>query len=246
MMRFEIVTLFPEFFDALKVGLLGKAIDKGHVEIKTISPREFAVDKHNKVDDAPYGGGSGMVLMVEPLVHALEALDSQREGKSTHRVLLSPQGKKFDQSDAKRLAALECVTLVCGRYEGFDERVREYVNEELSLGDFVLFGGEAAALAMIEAAARLLPGVLGNADSTVEESHQSGRLEYSQYTRPPEFREKRVPDVLLSGDHGAIQRWRTKEALRRTLVNRPDLIDERSLNKIEAAWLVELRAEPKS
>ena len=242
-MRFELVTLFPEFFEASQVGLLGKAIAAGHVEVQTLSPREFATDKHRTVDDAPYGGGSGMVLMAQPVVRALEALDSSRDGRPTQRVLLTPQGEPFAQRDALRLSKLECVTIVCGRYEGFDERVREFVDEEISLGDFVLLGGETAALALIEATARLLPGVLGNTDSTVEESHQGGLLEYPQYTRPPSFRDRAVPDILLSGDHVAIATWRKKQSLRKTLLKRPDLLAQASLDEEDLALIERLRLE---
>ena len=223
-MRFEIVTLFPEFFEALGVGLLGKARDAGTLAFKTLSPREFATDKHRSVDDAPYGGGSGMVLTADPVVQALERLDAEREGQKTRRILLTPQGKRFDQQDAQRLSEHGCVTLICGRYEGFDERIRHHVDEELSIGDYVLLGGEAAALSVIEATARLVPGVLGNDNSVLDESHAQGALEYPQYTRPPEFRGEGVPDVLLSGDHAAIAAWRKAQSVKRTAERRPDLV----------------------
>ncbi|MBX3247401.1 MAG: tRNA (guanosine(37)-N1)-methyltransferase TrmD [Myxococcales bacterium] len=241
--RFEIVTLFPEIVAALRVGLLGKAIDAGVVEIEAINPRELATDKHRSTDDAPYGGGSGMVMMPGPIVGALERLDEARHGRPTRRVLLTPQGAVFDQRVAERFASLSCVTFVCGRYEGFDERIRGFVDEEISLGDFVLLGGEIAALTMIEASARLVPGVLGNEGSAVEESHQSGLLEYPQYTRPAEFRGLRVPGILSSGNHAAIARWRRKEALRRTRARRPDLFARLEPTKLDRALLAELDAE---
>jgi len=238
-MRFEIVTLFPELFDALDVGLLGKARADGKIEVVLSSPRDFATDRHRTVDDAPYGGGSGMVLMVGPIAAALEQLEAARPPRA-HRVLMTPQGRPFTQADAARFATLPALCLVCGRYEGFDERVRSLVDEEVSLGDFVLLGGEVAALAVVEATARLLPGVIGNRDSTVEESHQEGLLEYPQYTRPPVFRDQGVPEALLSGNHAAIARWRRKEALRRTHARRPDLLRQRALDTLDRELLAEL------
>jgi tRNA (guanine37-N1)-methyltransferase len=242
-MQFEIVTLFPEFFDATRLGLLGKAQDAGRLEITTLNPRDFATDRHRTVDDSPYGGGTGMVLMVGPFAAALERLDEARCGRPTHKVLLTPQGERFCQSHARRFAALETLTLVCGRYEGFDERIRGLVDEQISLGDFVLLGGEVAALAIVEATARLVPGVLGNERSTIEESHAQGLLEHPQFTRPEVFRGRRVPEVLLSGNHAAIARWRRKEALRRTLERRPDLLQDADLSEEDEALLAEVRAE---
>jgi len=238
-MRFEIVTLFPELFEALDVGLLGKARAEGKIETVLVSPRTFATDRHRTVDDAPYGGGSGMVLMAAPIAAALDHLEATHPPRA-HRVLMTPQGRPFRQQDAARFAELPALCLVCGRYEGFDERVRSLVDEEISLGDFVLLGGEVAALAVVEATARLLPGVIGNRDSTVEESHQGGLLEYPQYTRPPVFRGDEVPPVLLSGNHAAIARWRLKEALRRTHARRPDLLERRALSALERELLDEL------
>jgi tRNA (guanine37-N1)-methyltransferase len=240
-MRFEIVTLFPEVFDALSTGLLGKARDAGTIEMQAITPRQFTADRHRTVDDSPYGGGSGMVLMPGPIADALDHLDEARAGKPTHRVLLTPQGGLFSQAHARRFSALDCLTLICGRYEGFDERIRGLVDEEISLGDFVLLGGEAAALAIIEASARLVPGVLGNEASAEDESHSYGLLEYPQYTRPEEFRGQKVPDVLRSGNHAAIARWRRKEALRRTLERRPELIESAELTDEDRKLLDELR-----
>ncbi len=241
-MRFEIVTLFPEIAASLRLGLLGKAIEAGRVEVATSNPRDFTTDRHRSVDDAPYGGGSGMVMMPGPVVEALEALDARRAGP-TRRVLLTPQGRRFDQATAERFATLPCLTLVCGRYEGFDERIRGYVDEEVSLGDFVLLGGEVAALTVVEATARLLPEVVGNRRSTEEESHTTGLLEYPQYTRPVEFRGERVPEVLLSGHHGRIAHWRRREALRRTLERRPDLLATAPLSEEDRALLRELERE---
>ncbi|MBW2403242.1 MAG: tRNA (guanosine(37)-N1)-methyltransferase TrmD [Deltaproteobacteria bacterium] len=242
-MRFEIVTLFPELFDVLRTGLLGKAQDSGTIHVHAITPREFTTDRHRTVDDSPYGGGSGMVLMPGPFAATLDHLDEARAGNPTHRVLLTPQGTRLSQAHARRFCKLECLTLICGRYEGFDERIRGLVDEEVSLGDFVLLGGEAAALAVIEATARLLPGVLGNEESAADESHAEGLLEYPQYTRPEEFRGQKVPEVLRSGNHAAIARWRRKESLRRTLERRPDLLEEAELSSEDRVMLEEIHGE---
>lgn len=245
-MRYEVVTLFPELFAAADVGILGKARERGDVSLTLLSPREFATDKHRSVDDYPYGGGSGMVLMPAPVVDALEHLDQARGGP-TRRILLTPQGAPFTQRTAERLAAQPALTLVCGRYEGFDERIRRHVDEEISLGDFVLLGGEIAALAIIEATARLLPGVLGNERSATDESHASFLLEYPQYTRPPEFRGQGIPDILMSGHHAKIEAWRRRESVKRTLQRRPDLLEGRELDgeltKLVASVRAELAAE---
>lgn len=240
-MRLEIVTLFPELFDVLNTGLLGKAREAGRIDVHTITPRRFATDRHRTVDDSPYGGGSGMVLMPGPIADALDHLDEERGGRISHRVLLTPQGARFTQAHARRFAELDSLTLVCGRYEGFDERIRGLVDEEVSLGDFVLLGGEVAALAVIEATARLLPQVLGNEQSADDESHAEGLLEYPQYTRPEVFRGEKVPDILRSGNHAAIARWRRKESLRRTLERRPDLLETAELSEEDRELLEEIR-----
>lgn len=240
-MRFEVITIFPELFASfLQRGLVAKAHESGLIRVGFSNPRDFAKDRHKSVDDAPYGGGSGMVMMPGPILEALEAGEG---GERAHRVLLTPQGKPFDQAAARRLSQLPAVALVCGRYEGVDERVRAAVDEQISLGDFVMTGGEVAAMAVIEATARLLPGVLGNIDSTRDESHAAGLLEYPQYTRPPEFRGQRVPDVLISGDHAAIARFRRKESLRRTRDARPDLLAAHVPDAGDQALLRELAAE---
>jgi tRNA (guanine37-N1)-methyltransferase len=244
-MRYEVVTLFPELIDAaIGVGLLGKAVAAGRVEVSCLSPRRFTTDRHQSVDDAPYGGGSGMVLSVEPIAKALDALASERPENAprSHRVLLTPAAPRFDQAAARRLAELPSITLICGRYEGFDERVRALVDEELSLGDFVLNGGEIAALAIVEATARLLPNVIGNERSLDEESHSDGLLEYPQYTRPRVFRDQEVPAILLSGDHARIARWRRQQALAKTRRLRPDLFAQLSLTARDRALLDELDA----
>lgn len=245
-MRFDVVTIFPELIEATtSVGLVARALSTGLLGLRTRSPREFAVDRHRSVDGPPYGGGSGMVMMPAPLVAAMEALDRDAAEAGlpvAERVLLTPQGTRFDQATAQVLARRPALMLLCGRYEGFDERVRGFVHREISLGDFVLNGGEVAALAIIEAVARLVPGVVGNAESLVEESHGSGLLEYPQYTRPRSFRGQDVPGVLLSGNHAEIARFRRREALRRTAARRPDLLASAPLTPDERRWLKEAPA----
>ena len=228
-MRFDIVTLFPELFEPfLSTSLVGRAHKTGKIVVRTRSPRDFGLGKHRSVDDTPYGGGSGMLMRVDVLVACMESLDE--EGSRAHRVLLTPQGAPLDQARVRALAGRPHLMLVCGRYEGFDERVRTFVDEELSLGDFVLTGGEIAAMAVVEACARCLPGVLGNEASAREESFSpetSGLLEYPQYTRPAEFRGLVVPPPLVSGNHAEIDRWRREQALARTQRRRPDLLGGR-------------------
>ena len=246
-MRYEVITIFPELIEsALQIGLVGKARETGLIQLECISPRRFTTGKHQSVDDAPYGGGSGMVMSALPLAAALDELAAQAEQAGRprgHRVLLSPAGQPFDQAAARRLAQLPVLTLLAGRYEGIDDRVRSLVDEELSLGDFVLNGGEIAALAIIEATARLLPGVLGNQSSLDEESHAAGVLEYPQYTRPRNFRDLEVPAVLLSGDHAAIARYRRQQALVRTRERRPDLFERLKLTAADRALLDAYDAE---
>jgi len=239
-MRFHILTLFPEFFaSSLGSTMLQKAQERCAVEFVLHNIRDYAEDKHRVTDDSPYGGGPGMVMKPEPVVAALEALAADAE--RPWRVLLSPQGRLFTQERAAALAQRPALALVCGRYEGVDERVRQFVDEELSIGDFILSGGEAAALVVIDAVSRLVPGALGCDTSAADESFSAGLLEYPQYTRPPEFRGLAVPEVLLSGDHRAIARWRRQEALRRTLERRPDLLERAALSEEDWAFLATLR-----
>jgi tRNA (guanine37-N1)-methyltransferase len=223
-LHFEVLTLFPELFDSfLTASLLGKAIEGGLVAVSRTNPRDHGLGRHRSVDDAPYGGGPGMVLRPEPLAATIEQVEAARG--PTHRVLLSPQGRLFTQSLAAELASRPRIMLICGRYEGIDERVATlFAHDVVSIGDYVLSGGEVAAAVVIEAVARLLPGVVGKCESTVEESFSGGRLEYPHYTRPPEFRGLKVPDVLVSGDHAAIAAWRREQSLRRTQERRPDLL----------------------
>lgn len=219
-MRINVITIFPEFFASpLEVSLVGKAQGDGTLEVELIDLRQWGMGVHRAVDDAPFGGGAGMVMMIEPLYEALGPL------QQTHRILLSAAGTPLTQAALDRWAALDEVTLVCGRYEGVDERVAEHlVDEEISLGDYVLLGGEVGALAIIEGVTRLLPGVVGNPESVVTESFRSGLLEEPHYTRPAEFRGWRVPDILLSGDHARIAAWRAEQRTLRTRERRPDLL----------------------
>jgi tRNA (guanine37-N1)-methyltransferase len=227
----EVLTLFPRMIEApLEESILGKARAAGLLRVTVTDIRSFAEGKHRVTDDVPYGGGAGMVMKPEPLVAAIEAAKAREP--SARVLLLSPQGRRFDQRAAQELVAQGNLILVCGRYEGVDERVLKFVDEEISLGDFVLTGGEFAALAVIDAAARLVPGVLGNADSAASESFSGeGLLEGPQYTRPPEFRGLKVPDVLLSGDHAKIAAWRREQALLRTRDRRPDLLSSKALDE---------------
>jgi len=237
--RFDIFTLFPEMFRGpLDESILARARERGLIEVALHNPRDATTDRHHVVDDYPYGGGAGMVMKPDPLFTAVERV--HQGGPS---ILLSPRGRVFTQAMARELAAEPRLALLCGHYEGFDERIREHLaTDEISIGDFVLTGGELAAMVIVDAVARLLPGVLAPG-STEEESHTAGLLEYPHYTRPPEFRGWRVPDILLSGNHAAIARWRRKEALRRTLAHRPDLLAKAELSALDRELLAEIAAE---
>ena len=222
-MRIDIVTIFPEYFTGpLDAALLGKARAKGLLDIRVHDLRAHTTDKHRTVDDEPFGGGPGMVMMAQPWFEAVEAIDGWERAR---RVLLTPAGRRFDQRAAEELSGAEHIVLMCGRYEGIDERVAlGLATDELSIGDYVLAGGESAALVVVEAVTRLVAGVVGEPASLVAESFSSGLLDYPQFTRPADFRGMRVPDVLLSGDHAAIERWRRDQALERTGARRPDLL----------------------
>ncbi|NTU42532.1 MAG: tRNA (guanosine(37)-N1)-methyltransferase TrmD [Nitrospirales bacterium] len=232
MIGFDIITIFPEMFHAyLGEGMLKRAAQKGLLDTTVHNLRDFTTNRHRTVDDYPYGGGSGMVMKIEPIFNAVEQI--RADGRERLTLLMSPQGRRFDQEMAETLSREERrIILICGRYEGIDERVRErLVDEEVSIGDFVLTGGELAALVIIDSSTRLIPGVLGDEDSVKDESFSWGILDYPHYTRPPEFLGMRVPDVLLSGNHREIERWRRKEALRRTMLRRPDLLEKAELSK---------------
>ncbi len=225
--RFDVLTLFPQIIEsACSVGVLGRGADKGAVEIHAHLLRDYTGGSHHPIDDAPYGGGPGMVMRPEPIFEAVE--DVAARAATSRKILMTPQGARFTQAHARRLAAEETsILLFCGRYEGIDERARGLFDEELSIGDFVLSGGELAACVVIDAVARLVPGVLGSGDSATEESFSHGLLEYPQYTRPAVFRGMGVPSILTSGNHGAVARWRHEQALERTRARRPDLLAAR-------------------
>lgn len=243
-MKADIVTIFPRMFQAyLEDGILARAVASGLIDLQVHDLRDFTSDRHRSVDDLPYGGGPGMVLKVEPLFLALDAVGRERGAPSTV-ILTSPQGRVFSQAEARRLATLDHIVIVSGRYEGIDERVREQLaTEEISIGDYVLSGGELAALVILDACARLIPGAVGDEGSVEADSFTRGLLDFPQYTRPAEFREWKVPEVLLSGHHEAIRRWRKREALRRTLERRPELLPLAELDDEERAMLRELRRE---
>jgi tRNA (guanine37-N1)-methyltransferase len=244
-MTFDIVTIFPAMIEQpLAAGVLGRAIERGTLDVKVRDLRDFTTDRHRVVDDVPYGGGPGMVLKPDPIFRALDAIEAER-GTPLAVGMMSPQGRRFTQAEAQRLSGLPLVVLLCGRYEGFDDRVRERVTEELSIGDYVLTGGELPALVILDAVARFVPGVVGDGQSVVEDSFSRGLLDFPQFTRPPEIGAHRVPDVLLSGNHAEIRRWRKREALSRTLERRPDLLDEAALDDEEREMLRELMRSSK-
>lgn len=235
-MRFDIVTIFPGMFESpLSETIIKRARDKKLVEFHMHDIRDFAKDRHHSVDDTPYGGGAGMVMLAAPLVDAVESVPRMERGV---RILMTPQGKPLTQRVARELAEFSQIVLICGRYEGIDERARRLVADmELSIGDFVVSGGEIPAMVVIDAVTRLVPGVLGNEESIEHESFESGLLEYPHYTRPELFREEKVPEVLLSGHHAEITKWRRREALKRTLERRPELLDKADLTDEERAWV---------
>jgi tRNA (guanine37-N1)-methyltransferase len=243
--RFDAVTLFPEMFAAVTAsGITRKALEAGLWRLQTWNPRDFTTDNYRTVDDRPYGGGPGMVMLAEPLEKALDAAKAAGGGKV---IFLSPQGRKLDQEKVMELAGRQAVTLLCGRYEGVDERlIRRRVDEELSLGDFVLSGGELAAMAVIDTVVRQLPGALGDGQSAVEESFAAGLLDCPQYTRPETYAGESIPEVLLSGHHEQIRRWRLKQALGRTWRRRPELIAARQLSVEELKLLEEFKRETES
>lgn len=241
MKRFSVLTLFPEMFTPLQESILKRAQAAGLLEIKLINFRDYATSKHKNVDDVPYGGGAGMVLKPEPLFTAIRDLPEAQGSRKI--ILLSPQGQVFNQDLAREMSGWDEMVLICGHYEGFDERIRELTDVEISLGDFVLTGGELAAMVVIDAVARLIPGVLGENASFEEDSHSSGLLEYPQYTRPPEFEGRTVPEILLSGHHVKIERWRRQESIKRTFLKRPDLIAQVDFRPDDFALLEELAEE---
>jgi tRNA (guanine37-N1)-methyltransferase len=236
-LRIDILTLFPQLFEQpFKTGIFQRAIDNGLVEVNIYNIRDYTHDKHNVADDYPYGGGAGMVLKPEPIFEAVEDIQKGldvKEEKPTI-ILLTPQGRPFSQAIARELSDKKHLILICGHYEGVDERVHEHLaTDEISIGDYVLSGGEPAAMVVVDAATRLIPGVLGSEESIKDDSHSNGLLEYPQYTRPAVFREWQVPDILLSGNHARIAKWRRSQSILRTLKRRPELLDKVDLNAEE-------------
>lgn len=238
-MRISVITLFPDMFNGfMETSIIKKAILKGIIDFEVVDMRSFTQDKHNRVDDYPYGGGAGLVLMCQPIVDAIKATRTD----NSIVAMMTPQGQTFNQQKAYELASVEHLILLCGHYEGFDERIRSYVDIELSLGDFVLTGGETAAMVMSDAIIRLVDGVITK-ESHEDDSFSDGLLEYPHYTRPHEYNGMSVPEVLISGHHENIRKWRLKESIRRTLVKRPDLLKGRTFTKEELKLLNEVREE---
>lgn len=233
-MKIDVLTLFPEMFAPMNHSIMKQAQEEGILSFETHDFRKHAVNKHGHVDDYPYGGGAGMLLRVEPIVETLEEIDLNENSRI---ILMDPAGKLFSQDLAKEWSEAEHLVFICGHYEGFDHRIRDYITDEVSIGDYVLTNGELPTMVMIDATVRLIPEVVGNADSIVNESHQRHLLEHPQYTRPREFRGKEVPDVLFSGHHKNIELWQRKEAIRRTWENRPDLLEQAELTAEELAWI---------
>ena len=239
-MIFDILTLFPAMFHSpLEGSIIGKAREAGLIQVNLYNIRDYAKGKHRVTDDYPYGGGKGMIMKPEPIIRGIEAIQS--DNPEARSILMTPQGYLLRQEVVKRLTQQSHLILICGRYEGVDERVSDVVDEEISIGDYVLSGGELAALVIVDAVSRLIPGVLGNEGASEDDSFSKGLLEYPQYTRPQEFAGKEVPEILLSGDHQAIERWRRQEALRRTWERRPDLLSQAGLSKEDHKILDELK-----
>lgn len=240
-MKIDILSLFPEMFKGpLTQSIVGKAIEKQLLDVEVTDFRDYTTNKQRHIDDTPYGGGAGMLLQAQPIYDALDAIAAKNDGLGKV-ILLDPVGRKFDQKVAEELSQEKHLTFICGHYEGYDERIRERVTDEISLGDFVLTGGELGAMVVIDATVRLLPDVLGNRESALGDSFSMGLLEYPQYTRPADFRGMKVPEVLTSGNHQKIAEWRNKEALRRTYERRPDLLENYELSAQEEKWLREFK-----
>jgi len=240
-MRIDILTLFPSMFSPLEESIIGKAKDKGIIDIAVTDIRSFAKDKHKTADDTPCGGGAGMVMKPELIFDALGSI--KKTGKRTRTILLSPSGRTFDQEAAKELAKCEHLIFICGHYEGVDERVKDAIDEEISVGDYVLTGGELAAMAVIDALSRFIPGVLGDSASSEEDSFSGGLLEYPQYTKPGSYRDKKVPDVLMSGNHKNIAGWRREQAVMNTFFKRPDLLPKAELTESDMVTLEKIFTE---
>lgn len=234
-MKFSVLTLFPEMLSALGESIIGRAINKGIIETEYINIRDYSTDKHRRVDDYPYGAGGGMVMQPQPIYDAYKSVAGENK---PHVIYMSPQGATLTQDKARELAAHEHIVILCGHYEGVDERIlEEIVDEEVSIGDYVLTGGELPAMVLIDCVSRMIEGVLDSAETASVESHYNGLLEYPQYTRPPEFMGREVPEILLSGHHANIEKWRREQSILRTAKKRPDLIEKADLTEKEKAWL---------
>ncbi|MEG0289458.1 MAG: tRNA (guanosine(37)-N1)-methyltransferase TrmD [Carnobacterium sp.] len=243
-MKIDVLTLFPRMFEGpLTESIIGKAIERQLLDVTVMNFRDFSENKHRNVDDYPYGGGAGMLLTAQPIFGALDTIQAENPETKKRVILLDPAGVPFTQSVAEELAEEEHLVFICGHYEGYDERIRSLVTDEISLGDYVLTGGELGAMVMIDATVRLLPEVLGNEESAKTDSHSTGLLEHPQYTRPADYRGMKVPDVLLSGNHKKIAEWQEKESLRRTYLRRPDMLEQLELTKEQKNWLAEIKSE---
>ncbi|MCF6515080.1 tRNA (guanosine(37)-N1)-methyltransferase TrmD [Lactobacillus sp. S2-2] len=246
-MEIDILSIFPKMFEGpLHESILDKAINKGLINVKVTDFRDFSLNKHNNVDDYPFGGGAGMLLTPQPVLDAFEHTKQKAKNNgvpSGKVILLDPAGKKFDQKEAEKLSKEEHLTFICGHYEGYDERIKSVVTDEYSIGDFIVTGGELPTMMMIDATARLIPGVLGNNDSASGDSFSNGLLEYPQYTRPANYNGMEVPSVLTSGNHQKIDEWRQKESLRKTYTLRPELIDHDNLTDLQKKLLAEIKSE---
>ncbi len=239
-MKIDVLTLFPEMFSCLNHSIIGRAIDSGLISINSVNIRDFSENKHNRVDDYPYGGGAGMVLQPQPVYRAIQSVKE----KQSRIIYLSPKGKLLNQDLAKELSKEKHLVLLCGHYEGIDNRIIEnYITDEISIGDYVLTGGELASMVLIDCVARLITGVLGKDESYIDESHYDGLLEYPQYTRPRSFDSFHVPEILLSGNHQKIEYWRKFQALKTTYLNRPDLLDNKNLDDEEREMLKQIKSE---
>lgn len=243
-MKIDLITLFPEMFSGpLNHSIMSRAIEKGVLEVEYTNFRKFGKGKHQHVDDTPYGGGAGMLLKPDPIFESVDHINQKHPDTKKRIILVDPAGKPFTQKVAEELSTEEHLVFVCGHYEGYDERIRSLVTDEISLGDYVLTGGELAAMVIMDATVRLIPGVLGNQTSAEMDSHSSGLLEHPHYTRPPEYRGMTVPEVLMSGNHQRIEEWRQKESLRRTWKRRPDMLEHSSLSQQQQQWLSEWENE---
>lgn len=245
-MKIDVMTLFPRMFEGpMTESIIGKAIENEKLSLNVVNFRDYSDNKHNHVDDYPYGGGAGMLLKAQPIFDAYDEIQEKAPETKKRVILLDPAGEPFNQKKAEELAEAEHLVFICGHYEGYDERIRTLVTDEISLGDYVLTGGELGAMVVIDATVRLLPEVLGNEESAETDSFSTGLLEHPQYTRPASYRGMDVPEVLMSGNHKRIAEWKEKESLRRTIVRRPDLLDRIELSQQQQMWLEEIKNEEK-